>query len=133
MFYLRHSHFQLDRHEEALIDTNASLALLPTSFNALRIRARIYFHLEKYDNAIADFESAIQQAKTEGDSTENDVRALQNELKKAETALKMNTSTAAGLGNPFYIPQTRPPPQKKKQHPETPTYAGRQRGPPRLS
>ena len=83
------SPFQLDRHTEALVDTNASLALFPTMFKALRTRARIYFHLEKYDAAVADLQSAIQQAKTEGsNSTENDVRALQGELKKAEAALK---------------------------------------------
>ena len=79
---------QLDRHEEALIDTDASLSLIPTSFKALRTRARIYLHLEKYDTSIADFKSAIQQAKMEGNSTDNDVRALQAELKKAEAALK---------------------------------------------
>ena len=84
----RKKNSQLDRHEEALVDTDASLALLPTSFKALRTRARIYLHLEKYDTAIADFKSAIQQARTEGNSTENDVRALQSELKKAEAALK---------------------------------------------
>jgi DnaJ homolog subfamily C member 7 len=78
----------LNRHEEALADTDASLALFPTSFKALRTRARIYLHLEKYDAAIADFKSAIQQAQTEGSSTENDVRALRSELKKAEAALK---------------------------------------------
>jgi len=79
---------KLDRHEEALADTDASLALLPTSFKALRTRARIDLHLEKYDASIADFKSAIQQAKMEGNSTDNDVRALQTELKKAEAALK---------------------------------------------
>lgn len=80
--------FQRSRHEEALVDIDASLALFPTSFKALRTRARIYLHLEKYDSAIADFKSAIQQAKTEGNSTDNDIRALQGELKKAEAALK---------------------------------------------
>ena len=78
----------MDRHEEALIDTDASLSLIPTSFKVLQTRARIHIHLKKYDTAIADFKSAIQQAKTEGNSTENDVRALQAELKKAEAALK---------------------------------------------
>ena len=70
------------------MDTDASLALLPTSFKALRTRARIYLHLEKYDASIADFKSAIEQARMEGSSTDNDVRALQTELKKAEAALK---------------------------------------------
>jgi hypothetical protein len=43
-------------------------------------------HLEKFDSAIADFNSAIQQAGVEGN--DNDVRALRSELKKAEAALK---------------------------------------------
>ncbi|PPQ95563.1 hypothetical protein CVT26_008591 [Gymnopilus dilepis] len=79
---------KLDRHEEALADTEASLELSPSSFKALRTRARINLHLEKFDAAIADFNSAIQQAQTEGTATDNDVRALKTELKKAEAALK---------------------------------------------
>ena len=78
----------MDRYEEALVDTDASLALIPASFKVLLTRARIYIHLEKYDNVIADFKSAIQQAKTDGNATENDLRALQAELKKAEAAMK---------------------------------------------
>ena len=69
-------------------DTEASLNLTPTSFKALRTRARIYLHLEKFDEAINDFKSAIQQAQTEGSSTDADVRALKTDLKKAEVALK---------------------------------------------
>jgi len=79
---------KLDRHTDALADTDASLLLSPNSFKALRTRARIELHLEKYDACIADFKSAIQQAQTEGSATENDVRALKSELKKAEAALK---------------------------------------------
>ncbi|RDB27715.1 DnaJ subfamily C member 7 [Hypsizygus marmoreus] len=77
---------KLDRHEEALADTDASLTLVPTSFKALRTRARLNVHLEKYDAAITDFKSAIQQAHSEGSDAE--VRALKSELKKAEAALK---------------------------------------------
>ncbi|KAG6865143.1 hypothetical protein C0991_004825, partial [Blastosporella zonata] len=77
---------KLERHEEALVDTDASLKLVPTSFKALRTRARLNLHLEKYDSAIADFKSAIEHASGEG--TEADIRALRGELKKAETALK---------------------------------------------
>jgi len=77
---------KLDRHEEALCDTEASLALLPTSFKALRTRARINIHLEKFDKAIADFKSAIEQAGMEG--SDADVRAMRADLKKAEAALK---------------------------------------------
>ncbi|PFH45819.1 hypothetical protein AMATHDRAFT_71065 [Amanita thiersii Skay4041] len=79
---------KLDRHEEALADTDASLTLVPTSFKALRTRARIHLHLEKYDAAINDFKSAIQQAQMEGAATDADVRALKTDLKKAEAALK---------------------------------------------
>ena len=77
---------QLGKHEEALEDTNASLVLYETSFKALRTRARINLHLEKYDASVADFKSAIEQAGVEG--SDADVRALRSELKKAEAALK---------------------------------------------
>ncbi|KAJ7281964.1 protein prenylyltransferase [Mycena rebaudengoi] len=68
--------------------TDASLLLTPTSFKALRTRARINLHLEKYDQAVADFKSAIQQVGMDGSAGEADVRALKTELKKAEAALK---------------------------------------------
>lgn len=79
---------KLERHEEALVDTDASLSISPNSFKALRTRARINLHLEKYDASVADFKSAIQQATTEGSATEADIRALKVDLKKAEAALK---------------------------------------------
>ena len=79
-------HVQLERHEDALEDTEESLRLYPASFKALRTRARIYLHLEKYDASIADFKSAIEQAEYDGNSA--DVKALKAELKKAELALK---------------------------------------------
>ncbi|KAJ7460673.1 hypothetical protein FB451DRAFT_1096425 [Mycena latifolia] len=79
---------KLNRHEEALRDTDASLELTPASFKALRTRARIYLHLEKYDQAVGDFKSAIQQVGMDGSAGEADVRALKTELKKAEAALK---------------------------------------------
>jgi DnaJ family protein C protein 7 len=69
-----------------LADTNAALDLVPTSFKAMRTRARINLHLDKFDQSIADFKSAIQQGSKEG--SDADVRALRAELKKAETALK---------------------------------------------
>ncbi|KAG2345809.1 TPR-like protein [Suillus weaverae] len=77
---------KLDRYEEALLDTEASLALYSTSFKALRTRARINLHLEKYDAAIVDFRASMEQAEFEG--VDADVRALRSELKKAEAALK---------------------------------------------
>ncbi|KAF8336009.1 hypothetical protein F5887DRAFT_988267 [Amanita rubescens] len=79
---------KLDRHQDALSDTDASLTLCPTSFKALRTRARLNLHFEKFDASISDFKSAIQQAQTESTATDGDVRALRTELKKAEAALK---------------------------------------------
>lgn len=77
---------KLDKYEEALLDTEASLALYSTSFKALRTRARINLHLEQYDAAITDFRASMEQAEFEG--VDADVRALRSELKKAEAALK---------------------------------------------
>ncbi|KAH7915250.1 hypothetical protein BJ138DRAFT_1142032 [Hygrophoropsis aurantiaca] len=77
---------KLERFDEALSDTEASLAIYPTSFKALRTRARINLHLEKYDAAVVDFKSSIEQAEFEG--SDADVRSLRTELKKAEAALK---------------------------------------------
>jgi DnaJ family protein C protein 7 len=79
---------KLERYDDALSDTDASLVLAASSFKALRTRARIKLHLEEFDACIADFKSAIQQAQTEGSATDADVRALKAELKKAEAALK---------------------------------------------
>jgi DnaJ homolog subfamily C member 7 len=76
----------MNRHDEALQDIGQSLIISPGAFKPLRTRARIRIHLEQYEDAIADFTSAIEQAEFEGAS--NDVRALKTELKKAEAALK---------------------------------------------
>ncbi|PCH36519.1 protein prenylyltransferase [Wolfiporia cocos MD-104 SS10] len=81
---------KLERHEDALADIEESLRLYPASFKAYRTRARINLHLEKYDPAVADFKSAIEQAEMEG--SDADVRALRAELKKAEAALKRSKS-----------------------------------------
>jgi DnaJ family protein C protein 7 len=85
-FLLTNPLTQLTRHDDALIDTEASLVLQPGSFKALRTRARIWLHKEQYDDAIADFRSALEQAEFE--SADGDVRALRGELKRAEAALK---------------------------------------------
>lgn len=84
------TYVKLERYEDALADTEASLLLNPSSFKALRTRARINLHLEQFDAAIADFKSAIEQAEFE--SLDADVRALKSELKKAEVALKRSKS-----------------------------------------
>ncbi|EIW56458.1 DnaJ-domain-containing protein [Trametes versicolor FP-101664 SS1] len=81
---------KLDRYEDALADTEESLVLNANSFKALRTRARIHLHLEKYDSAIADFKAAIEQAGLEG--SDADVRALRGEQRKAEVALKQSKS-----------------------------------------
>ncbi|KZT09659.1 protein prenylyltransferase [Laetiporus sulphureus 93-53] len=81
---------KLEQYEDALQDTEEFLRLYPASFKGLRTRAHIYLHLEKYDNAIADFKSAIEQAEFEG--SDADVKALRSELKKAELALKRSKS-----------------------------------------
>ncbi len=78
----------MERYDEALVDIEESLELMSTSFKAYRTRARIHLHLESYDKAVADFKSAIQQAQSDGNSTDADIRALKAELKKAETAFE---------------------------------------------
>ncbi|KAH9931611.1 protein prenylyltransferase [Epithele typhae] len=86
---------KLGRHQDALADTEASLVLNATNFKALRTRARIHLHLEEYDNAIADFKSAIEQAGMEG--SDADVKALRGELKKAEILGVERTCTEVEL------------------------------------
>ncbi|KAF7374434.1 hypothetical protein MSAN_00327500 [Mycena sanguinolenta] len=61
---------KLDRSEDALRDTDASLELVPASFKAL-----------------PDFKAAIQQVSTDGVAGEAAARALKAGLKKAEAAL----------------------------------------------
>jgi DnaJ homolog subfamily C member 7 len=80
------TYLKLNRHADALRDIDASLILHPSSFKALRTRARLHLHDEKYDSAIADFKSALEQAEFEG--ADGDVKALKAEIRKAEVALK---------------------------------------------
>lgn len=77
---------KLERLDDALADTSASIELNSQSFKVYRTRARTYLHLEKYEAAIGDFKTAIEQAKSEG--CEADAKALQTEMKKAEVDLK---------------------------------------------
>lgn len=76
----------MGRHEEALLDTEESIALNDFSFKVYRTRARINLHMEKYDAAISDFRTAMEQA--ESDGSDADVKALKGELKRAELDLK---------------------------------------------
>ena len=73
-------------HEDALVDTEESISLNDFSFKVYRTRARINMHLEKYEAAISDFRTAMEQAESEGNDA--DVRALKADLKKAEVDLK---------------------------------------------
>ncbi|OSD00025.1 protein prenylyltransferase [Trametes coccinea BRFM310] len=82
------TYVKLERWDDALADVEVSLELDSTSFKAARTRARIFVHMEKFEAAISDFKSAIEQAELEG--SDADVRALKAELKKAEVALKQS-------------------------------------------
>lgn len=73
-------------YEEALADAEESISLNELSFKVYRTRARIHLHMEKYESAVSDFKTAIEQAGSEG--SDADVRALRQELKKAELDLK---------------------------------------------
>jgi DnaJ family protein C protein 7 len=77
---------KLGKHDEALKDTEESIALYPGNFKTLRTRARIHLHLENFESSVADFKAALEQAKFEDSVAE--VRSLQTELRKAEAALK---------------------------------------------
>ncbi|KAF8521602.1 hypothetical protein BU17DRAFT_75424 [Hysterangium stoloniferum] len=77
---------KLGRREEALSDTNASLELVSTSYKALRTRARINMALEEYQSAVNDFKASLEQVQNDGSQTEE--RALKQELREAEVALK---------------------------------------------
>ncbi|KAF8585459.1 TPR-like protein [Ramaria rubella] len=81
---------KLERREEALADTNASLELVATSYKALRTRARIQMVLEDYQSAVNDFKASLEQVRIDGSQTEE--RALKQELKDAEVALKRSKS-----------------------------------------
>lgn len=69
-----------------MADIEESITLNPGNFKALRTRARIHLNLENLEGSVADFKTALEQAKFEDSIAE--VRSLQAELKKAEAALK---------------------------------------------
>ncbi|EEB98965.1 hypothetical protein MPER_01434, partial [Moniliophthora perniciosa FA553] len=48
--------------------------------------------LERYEKAVQDFKAAITEATNDGSTTDADVRALKNELKKAEADMKRSKS-----------------------------------------
>ena len=81
---------QVERYEEALVDTNTSLELVPNSYKALRTRARINLAQEDYQAAINDFKESLKHVSVDGSQAEE--RALKAELKEAEIALKRSKS-----------------------------------------
>ncbi|KEP47008.1 DnaJ family C protein [Rhizoctonia solani 123E] len=83
--------FKLKQLEPALEDTNASLALNPDSYKALRTRARIHLELEHFEDAVRDFKAAQESAEGEG-AAAAEVRALAEEVRKAEVLLKRSKS-----------------------------------------
>ncbi|CUA68298.1 DnaJ homolog subfamily C member 7 [Pongo abelii] [Rhizoctonia solani] len=83
--------FKLKQLEPALEDTNASLALNPDSYKALRTRARIHLELEHYEDAVRDFKAAQEAAEGES-AAAAEVRALAEEVRKAEVLLKRSKS-----------------------------------------
>ena len=87
---------QLVRYDRALVDIEASLVLRPSSFNALRTRARIRLHKWQFEDAIADFRAALERAVFE--SADEDVRTLRDELKLAEAAHKRSKDRYKILG-----------------------------------
>ncbi|KZO92835.1 TPR-like protein [Calocera viscosa TUFC12733] len=76
---------KLGKLEDALADVTASLERQPGNYKAMRTKARILLEKEEYEAAVHEFASALEQAKQDGAS---DVRALAEEHRKAEVALK---------------------------------------------
>ncbi|KAB5593889.1 DnaJ like protein [Ceratobasidium theobromae] len=79
--------FKLKQLDPALEDTNASLALNPDSYKALRTRARIQLELEHFEDAVRDFKAAQESAEGDGAAV-GELRSLAEETKKAEVLLK---------------------------------------------
>lgn len=71
-------------------DTNISIELNDSAFKVYRTRARIHLGLEAFEEAVRDFKRAIELANSDGLTGPSDVRSLQNELRKAEVALKQS-------------------------------------------
>lgn len=77
---------KMKKYREALSDTEEAIELMPTSFKAIRTQARIRMALEDYEEAVRDFNRAKEALGEDGPSA--DRKALDDEIKKAEAALK---------------------------------------------
>lgn len=77
---------KMKKYREALSDTEEAIELMPTSFKAIRTQARLRTALEEYEEAVRDFNLAKEALGEDGPSA--DRKALDDEIKKAEAALK---------------------------------------------
>ncbi|KDQ06644.1 hypothetical protein BOTBODRAFT_39447 [Botryobasidium botryosum FD-172 SS1] len=80
------AYVKIKKYTEALEDITTSLDLHPSSYKALRTRARIRLALEDYEECVRDFKAALEACSIEGNAGEE--KALANELKQAEVQLK---------------------------------------------
>lgn len=76
----------MKKYREALSDTEEAIELMPSSFKAIRTQARIRMALEEYEEAVRDFNRAKEALGEDGPSA--DRKALDDDIKKAEAALK---------------------------------------------
>lgn len=76
----------MKKYREALSDTEEAIELMPTSFKAIRTQARLRMALEEYEEAVRDFNLAKEALGEDGPSA--DRKALDDEIRKAEAALK---------------------------------------------
>ncbi|KZS94876.1 DnaJ-domain-containing protein [Sistotremastrum niveocremeum HHB9708] len=58
---------KVEKHEQGIADCNESLLLSPSSFKALRTRARLRRALELYEASIEDYAAAAETAENEGE------------------------------------------------------------------
>ncbi|KAG9043915.1 hypothetical protein FS837_008975 [Tulasnella sp. UAMH 9824] len=77
---------KMKKYREALSDTEEAIELMPTSFKAIRTQARLRMALEEYEEAVRDFNLAKEALGDDGPSA--DRKALDDEIRKAEAALK---------------------------------------------
>ncbi|KAF9517087.1 hypothetical protein BS47DRAFT_1375789 [Hydnum rufescens UP504] len=77
---------KIEKYQEALIDTSASLKIHPSYYKSIRTRARIRLALEEYEEAIEDFKSALESSAIEASTAEQ--KSIEKEIRLAEVQLK---------------------------------------------
>ena len=131
LFYLRNSQFQLDRHGEALVDAEASLALLFTSLTTMGIRAQIYLHLERSE-AWLKRSLITSTAGADGRNTDvhnTDVHNTDGRDTDGRDTDERNTDgrdNVDGSDNLFNTPRTSQPPSQKYIPRPPPTQGDRE-------